>query len=572
MKKLKRKTSCTLMKKKRMIRPNKQSKKFKLQGSRRRTGPARSDPNMKRYLNKKYRKKNLIPKIKEYEKPPSYITPSTITIAGSFQIPSQVPIISKTDAIIGKSIFIYVDRNLESSKLIEKTLNFEQVKPSEIQSLFISKCRVCCGFCNYKDDRFDINLKQIKYDTLHQLYNAIQNQEFTKNLSVTCINALFHMICINIFRPISKKKNTFESIPDCSVCDKEWPHLEIIYLIFESILTSKLLNLSLIQIKSYVKKLFKLLLSPDEREQLEVCNCLAALLKNYPDSKQCIPAKTTAFLQSVLADENNQICFQSFLSFYTKNLSLLKQSNSQMFFNSFLLPLMLSNQFHLFHESFLDLMKVNLLHDPFKVNEYILYILNHWPIANFKKQTAFLEILHQMISNYNQSVTQKVLILLLKRMIKCFSDPTADISQQSMFMMEDESLIHIFWEKADSLKNELFEKLREVESSHWIENTRLFATETLDMIQKFQPKEKEKENVIDILTDDVEINNENNEMNWDVIRSMASNNYSNVNEKSKISNNENIQINSVKPTFSIKPPSQTRHCGRFIRNTVNNAA
>ena len=135
-----------------MIRPTKQNKKFTAQGSRRNNGPARSDPNMKRYLNKKFKKKRAIPKFKIVDNPPAYITPSTITIAGDFQIPTQIPIMSKTDAIIGKSIYIYFDRNLNTSKMIEQTLNFEQVNQSEIQTLFISKFRVCCVFCNYKDD------------------------------------------------------------------------------------------------------------------------------------------------------------------------------------------------------------------------------------------------------------------------------------------------------------------------------------------------------------------------------------------------------------------------------------
>ena len=382
------------------------------------------------------------------------------------------------------------------------------------------------------------------------------------------------MVCINIFRPINKKKNTFEFTPDCSVCDKEWPHLELIYLIFQHLICAKLLNLTMIQMKSYVKKLFKLLLSPDEREQFEVCNCLTALLKHYPDSKQCIPAKAISILQAGLVDENIQICFRSFLSFYSKNLSILKPHNNPLFFKSFVLPLLLSPLFHTFHESFIDLMKVNLQNDPFKVNEYIVYILNHWPIANFKKQTAFLEILHQIISNYNQSITQNVSIILLKRLIKCFSDPTADISQQSMFMMEDECLIHIFWEKAAFLKKELFDKLREVANSHWIENTRLFATETIDMIIKFQPKEKlVNEAIIDLIADEddnnILKNKDHMEINWDIIKSIANMNYSN--NKYKRSNNENDQNNSILPSFSVKPPSQTRHCGRFVRNAANNS-
>lgn len=558
-----------------MIRPTKQNKKYKVQGSRRRSGPARSDPNMKKYLNKKYKHKNPIPKIRSLDEQSTYIAPSTISLSNNFLIPFQVPTISsKTDAIFGKSIYVYVDRNLESSKLIEKTLNFEQVKPSEIPALFISKCRACCGFCNYRDDRFDTKLKQIKYETLHQLYNAITNQEFTKKLPTTCINTLFHMICINIFRPVNKKKNVFEYTPDCDVCDKEWPHLELIYMIFQYILSTKLLILNSIQIKNYVRQLFKLLLSPDEREQLEVCNALSIILKSFPDSRQIISAKTLSFLQSGLNDENIQKCFHSFLSFYAKNIQLLRPQKSQMFFKSFLLPLILSPRFSLFHESFLDVMKVTLLNDHDKANEYCLYLLNHWPVSNFKKQPAFLEILHQLVISYGNSINQKVSILLIKRLIECFSDPTADVSQQSMFMMEDDAFVNLFWEKASTLKNEVYAILRNVTSTHWIENTRSFAKETLDILIKSTPKEKllEENSVIEAKTD----NNDNNhashvEMNWNIIKSMARKNSSKVINKPRSSNNENAQDNFIQPTFSVKPPSQTRRSGRFMRNFGTNS-
>ena len=92
--------------------------------------------------------------------------------------------------------------------------------------------------------------------------------------------------------------------------------------------------------------------------------------------------------------------------------------------------------------------------------------------------------------------------------------------------MEDDAFDILFWEKGSTLKNEVYSILRNVTFTHWIENARSFAKETLDILIKSTPKEKllEENSVYEAKTDK---------------------NSSKVINKPRSSNNENAQDNFI---------------------------
>ncbi|OHT11627.1 hypothetical protein TRFO_03819 [Tritrichomonas foetus] len=543
-----------------MIRPSKQNKKPKTIAAKKYKCASCTDSNIKKFF-------------AGQSKPKSKSVPnsqSSSSTSFNYHIPAAYIKKDKIDNITtNKTQLFCAPRNLESSKLIEKTSPFDKCKPSEFPAAFTAKCRVCCGFCNFKDDRQDMKLKQIKHDTLQQLFYALTTPEISRHLTITCTNALFHMICVNIFRHISFIK--FDAMIE-NAADKEWIHLDEIYNIFEYILTTKLINMTTIQMKTYIKQLFRIVLSPDVREQRAVCNCLSAFLKSYPDSKSYITMKAMLLIISSQEDPIYQQCLPSFLNFYVRNFSNLKPTNLQQFFRNYILPLSLSSLFPLFHSSYLDLVEVFLMRDPMMVNEYINYLIKHWPVANAQKQTSFLNAFHKVVHHFAQQISQKSTIQLYKVISNCFSDFTADVSQEALYMVQDENMATLLWDKGNEIASDVLDTLFNVANSHWIGATRTFAKESYDYLQK--RKQNMPENLMKQTKTEIEIARNRNEM-WTFIRNMAKNNYNRNNScrnsrtSSNNSNNCSKQKNKLRdennpnnffiPQCPIKPPEQPRN-------------
>ena len=531
-----------------MIRPSKQGNKGKVHSARRTKRQGSTDQYIKKFLS--------IP-----PKPKSFMNNNANIVLSNYSSFNAQPIeqISNQNenVIVNRVKYIYSKRNLETSKLIEKTITFERCKLSEYSSLFTNKCRVCCGFCNFVDEYHDMTLKKIKLDTLHELYFAITTPEIAKHLTATCSNALFHMICVNIFRkiPFVERNALIEN-----VYDKEWIHLAEVYKIFEFILNSKLINISNIQIKTYLKQLFRIVLSPDPREQSCACNCLAAFLKSYPESKQFIITKTNTILMWGREDKTVQHALFYFLQFFERNLTILRPSNLTCYFKHNILPLSLSSNFPLYSTSYLELVKSFLKRDPSLVNDYINYLVLHWPIANFKKQSNFLNAFQSITQDFSSNIVHKVAVKLFKVISQCFSNYTMDISQEALCMIQEPYMISLLSNKANDMIQSILNTLNDTSIHHWSEVTRLFAKGAYDAVGKLV-EQKSKDNSKQKHTEkekDIQKDDKSRSDIWNIIRNMAKD------PPTVTKENNHTLANLINPNYLVKPP--THPCNRAFRN------
>ena len=219
-------------------------------------------------------------------------------------------------------------RDFSTSSKIVQTQSWSQVNISEIPYLFIKKCNACCGFCDFSHQDADYSPKITKSHLIEDLIEAFETVKLSKRLSLDCIQAYFNMLTTNIFQrplvslPISITKNfNFYQSNDYVIRNMEWPHLDLIYKSFESLLNSNTIRSSFIHnylTTNFIHQLFLIFrYSPDKREQMALCSILISIGSKYQHTHSSIHKESTEILLISHIDSSIQFSLSSFFEFFS---------------------------------------------------------------------------------------------------------------------------------------------------------------------------------------------------------------------------------------------------------------
>ena len=214
-----------------------------------------------------------------------------------------------------------------SSKIIQ-TPSWSQINISEVPSLFIKKCNACCGFCDFSQQDADYSQKITKTHLIEDIIEGFESVKLSKRLSLDCIQAYFNMFGTNIFQrplvslPISITKNfNFYQSNDYVIRNMEWPHLELIYKSFESLLNSNTIRSSFIHnylTTNFIHQLFLIFrYSPDKREQMAICSILISIGSKFQHTHSSIHKECTEILLISHIDSSIQYSLSSFFEFFS---------------------------------------------------------------------------------------------------------------------------------------------------------------------------------------------------------------------------------------------------------------
>ncbi|OHT11292.1 hypothetical protein TRFO_19268 [Tritrichomonas foetus] len=436
------------------------------------------------------------------------------------------------------------------SVTIEKTPCFEKARTTEIPKLFFQKCRVCCGFCDFSNEDLDKEKKEIKFSTLKQIQVALLNSNISRYLTNDSFTSALHMIAQNVFRPlcyVALEANDY-------AVDLEWDHIELVYNLFISLLNHSNFQISTLQINNYIKSLFIMFRMPDKREQRSISRCLNEIIKKYADSRQYIINKCSSFLTAAQYDRSTQKSLPVFLGFYLTSISYLKPKNSHNFVLTHLFPLIMLTEFKNFHATLLSILDVFLNRDSLLVDEYIMHLLNHWPITSPDRQTLFLNAIHEIVSKFYQLITFPTARRLLDRISSAFNDYTADISQQSLFMILDDGMTNLILSKGINSYHKIYIRILDTCENHWLASTRNFAFDAMAHLKSKIPQ------LSSINIEEVKNHLEENERidnnKWEIIQKMAQNEKINL---------EFLET-PAKHTFTISPPREHVQSFRNFKN------
>lgn len=440
-----------------------------------------------------------------------------------------------------RAVYYYSNRSTRTHARLTKTEPFDDCAPSVLIKLFYQKCRICYYFCDFtSNDVIEEENKKIKLECLNQLLSLLRQPKLAWHLNNDCLTSLMHMITINIFRPVCSVP-LYETT-DYAV-DLEWEHIEVVYDLFIALLNINTFRIPQTQIKSYIRNLFLMFRMPDKREGKSIGLCLNEICRRYSDQRPIISAKCTSFLAASQYDLSTQKSLPVFLEFYLHSMLYLRPKDPNSFIQMYLFPLIMLKEFENFHATHLCIIEVFMNSDSELVDGYLLYLLNHWPIRSINRTTLFLNAVHDIVSKFHQKISNSATEKLLGRISNLFSDCTADISQQALFMIIDDGMTNLILSKGIGMIHTIYIRILDVFENHWLSSTRNFAADALSHLKKCIPPIRSLN--INETREKIKMNDQMQMENWEEIRKMVG---------KKTVDNDNTKNNSNND-FHVKPPA-----------------
>jgi hypothetical protein len=97
-----------------------------------------------------------------------------------------------------------------------------------------------------------------------------------------------------------------------------------------------------------------------------------------------------------------------------------------------LLPLHLSTEYSTYASPFLSSLLILLERDPPVVNDFIMFLLHHFPSASQRKQIMFLDEIATVVQRLWESMSPRTTRILFSRLSFLFSSTCAEISEKSL--------------------------------------------------------------------------------------------------------------------------------------------
>ena len=361
---------------------------------------------------------------------------------------------------------------------------------SNVNSCFMKYVSICCNFCDFTSKNADLKFKKEKSDALDALINILGNYDDeikVKKLSQESIFSLFRMISINIFRPIPViQKISKNDI----IVDTEWPHLQKVYHILNILLRSSEIRATLLQSivnEHLVISLFACLKSPDLREQDEITNILIIIANRFVHIKKVLRFQCRIFLIKSINNDCYRNALDKFFIFYAEFLQISHPHETRKFFYRLIMPLIKFNEFDIFYYSYANVVELFFYLDGTFVDNFINYLLKHWPITNKQKEKIFLELINDIIIRYRKCINQKTAVLMIKKIAKLFESESDEISIFSLSILKNEEFIQLIHSNIDENLLILYKSALKVHKTHWFSDTRNYASEILKIIERLNP-------------------------------------------------------------------------------------
>ncbi|OHS98637.1 hypothetical protein TRFO_34913 [Tritrichomonas foetus] len=178
------------------------------------------------------------------------------------------------------------------------------------------------------------------------------------------------------------------------------------------------------------------------------------------------------------------------------------------------------NSFGSFQQQLFTCVEMILTLNNHYVDSFMLFLVNHFPIASQKKQILFLNEIECIVSKFFTFISPYSTLRLLTLISSLFSCPCVDISVKSFSCLFESGFTFLINQFYSQIAPVLFFKAKHAAKHHWDESVRVLSVAFLQELSKMNPN----------LFNNIISNKDNlsschkNEIvkaNWDLIKEMA---------------------------------------------------
>nr|XP_043628080.1 serine/threonine protein phosphatase 2A 57 kDa regulatory subunit B' kappa isoform [Erigeron canadensis] len=357
---------------------------------------------------------------------------------------------------------------------IEPLLPFKDAPATEKMSLFISKLSLCCMVFDFSDPSKNVAEKDLKRLTLIELLDFISSGP--PRFSEPAILALSKMCAVNLFRvfpPNYRSSRGGENEDDEPSFDPAWPHLQIVYDILLTFVTSTSVEAKVAKKyinNSFILRMLDLFESEDPRER----ECLKAIMHRVygkfmvhrPFIRKSI---SNIFYRFVFETErHNGIAelLEIFGSVITGFALPLKEEH-KIFLWRTLIPLHKPKSLGVYFQQLSYCVTQFIEKDPKLASTVIRGLLKYWPITNSQKEVMFLGEIEEILEGISMSEFQRVMVPLFWRIGCCINSSHFQVAERALLLWNNDQIFNLIGHNRQVILPIIFPSLETNVQNHW---------------------------------------------------------------------------------------------------------
>jgi serine/threonine-protein phosphatase 2A regulatory subunit B' len=304
------------------------------------------------------------------------------------------------------------------------------VLPNQFNELFRQKLGECCVLCNFSDGP-QSGSAGTKSRYLQEIGEFLGKPRYFQLCDSQTFDRLFEMIKGNLIRalppvpPISKSVLLGDDIKDSWV-DGAWPHLSLVYDVFQAFLESPQLTPAQ-HLKrfdnTFLVQFLGLFNSMDARERDCVKRVLHTLYLRFNQLRSKLRQILQQILFTFIYEEKYFNGVNELLDFYESIVSgfgvPIKPENIRFLFET-LMPLHAAEFLHVFHENLVACIADYIDKDPSLSPSILRKLLSYWP-SSTQKGRLFITEIGQLVDGMSEEQFKEIaeeLFVVLSRLIE----------------------------------------------------------------------------------------------------------------------------------------------------------
>lgn len=357
-----------------------------------------------------------------------------------------------------------------NQKPFEKSPPFDEVDPQFHLDLFLQKVEQCKIIFDFMDPSLDIQGKELKRITLHELTVFISTNRI--NFTEEIYKNVVEMFKINIFRSIPPPMNPIGDIYDPDedepVYELSWSHMQLVYEFFLRFVESPDFNNTLAKPyidQKFILKLLELFDSEDNRERDCLKTTLHRIYGKFLSLRSFIrKSMNNIFLTFVYETGHfNGISeLLEILGSIINGFALPLKEEHKIFLIRVLLPLHKARSLSIYHPQLAYCILQFLEKDSSLTEEVIMGLLRYWPKINSPKELMFLNEIEDIFEIIDPIEFQKIEIPLFAQLSKCISSPHFQVSEKVLCFFNNEYFVSLVTENDENILPIIFPSMYEL--------------------------------------------------------------------------------------------------------------
>lgn len=361
---------------------------------------------------------------------------------------------------------------------IEELPKLSEVDDSTFNDLFRKMLNQCKIKCNFGDDLLDIKNKQLKTKYLEDILEQTASGSFYKKADALSIRELFVMLKSNILRytppipDLAKVPLVGDDICD-TVMEASWPHLELVYNIFQKFLESPFMDAKACVEnidEKFIHRFLQLFNSPDARERSILKLVLHRLYLRFVQHRTQIRRTIQHIFYTFLFETKyfngiNELLeiMVSIINGYTVPL----KAEHLVFFRSILIPLHSSDFYYLFQDNLTMCIAQYLQKDTSLVVDFFKGLLSQWPVCSTVKELLFIEQIDHLIEVITDEQFDEIKVPLFVKLSQLVTSESFRVAEAAMLLWKNDRFVDLAYINSSSLIPIITPSLYQAGMKHW---------------------------------------------------------------------------------------------------------